>query len=93
MSALTSASAVAYREQREDGSGRPSGKFRSLLLDVFGRSFPEEQFFEVNREEVIEYKERVRQGVGRMRGYLAELLSPPESAQQRAGPADMPCDG
>jgi hypothetical protein len=39
--ALTSAERVAYREQREDGSGKQSGEFRSLLIDIFaghGRS-------------------------------------------------------
>ena len=40
--ALTSAERVAYQEQRESGSGTAvSGKFRTMLIDVFGRTFPE----------------------------------------------------
>jgi hypothetical protein len=101
--ALTSASEVAYREQREDGSGAPSGKFRSMLMDVFGREFPEQEFFEVDRGAVIEYKEHVRQRIQRMREYFSRLLEAPgrrehapgalEFSQNAVGAADMPADG
>jgi hypothetical protein len=35
-----------------------SGKFRSLLIDVFGRTWPESDFFEVPREAVAAYRAR-----------------------------------
>ncbi len=74
--ALTSAEQVAYREQREerDCRGQPSGKFRSLLLDVFGRTFPEEQFFEVDRAAVALYKVKVQQRMAELRRMLATML-------------------
>ncbi|MGH9720880.1 MAG: hypothetical protein ACRD8O_11760 [Bryobacteraceae bacterium] len=58
--AQTSAERVAYREQREDGTRTgASGKFRSLLMDVFGRTWPEDVWFEVNRDAVASYRARV----------------------------------
>jgi hypothetical protein len=65
--ALASAERVAYREQRETGSGVISGKFRSLLIDVFGRTFPEEQFIEVDRDAVALYKDKVQRGMAGLR--------------------------
>jgi hypothetical protein len=73
--AFTSAEQVAYREQREDGSaGVPSGKFRSLLIDVFGRTWPEETWFDVNRDAVASYRARVLGFLGQMPGVLAKIL-------------------
>jgi len=73
--ALTSAETVAYAEE---ASGRMpgivSGKFRSLLVDVFGRSYPEQQFFLVDRDAVLRYKSRVHANVGEMRGRIAAML-------------------
>jgi hypothetical protein len=58
--ALTSAEQVAYAEQREgDVPGVISGKFRSMLTDIFGRTFPEQEFFAVDRNAVAAYKARV----------------------------------
>lgn len=74
--ALTSAETVAYKEQRE--SGNPdvvSGKFRSMLLDVFGRTYPESDEFTVDRDHVIAYKTRVRQNSDRLRQDLARMLT------------------
>jgi hypothetical protein len=79
--ALASAEEVAYREQREDGSGNVSGKFRSMLLDVFGRCYPENKFFAVDREAVLNYKINVARNVEGLRQSLARMLSPQE--QQR----------
>jgi len=77
--ALTSAERVAYREQREDGSGKLSGKFRSLLIDIFGRTWPEEHFFEVPRDAVAAYRARsmrVMSGMPALFGQLLELDGP-----------------
>jgi len=62
--ALTSAELVAYAEQpRPDLPNIISGKFRSMLIDVFGRTFPEKKFFVVDREAVKRYKARVQGNV------------------------------
>ncbi len=74
--ALTSAEFVGFHEQREAGSGEWSGKFRSMLLDVFGMDYPEDQMFPVNRDCVVAYKERVRKNVQGLRADLARLLYP-----------------
>ncbi len=72
--ALTSAERVAYLEQREDGSGRESGKFRSLLIDVFGRTWPESVAFEFPREAVAAYRARVLRVMSGMPGLFERLL-------------------
>jgi len=77
--ALTSAEQVAYREQREDASGMVSGKFRSLLIDIFGRTFPESKFFEVQRDAVAAYRARslrVMSGMPQMFNQLLGLDGP-----------------
>jgi hypothetical protein len=72
--ALTSAERVAYREQRETGSTLVSGKFRSLFIDVFGRSYPEEQLFEVDRDAVALYKDKVQRGMAALRQALRRII-------------------
>lgn len=57
--ALTSADYASY----EEASGQPSGRFRSLLLDIFGRSYPEKELFMVDRDAVRRYKARVHRNV------------------------------
>jgi len=32
-----------------------SGNFRSMLIDIFGRSYPEREFFIVDRDAVARY--------------------------------------
>lgn len=74
--ALTSAEKVAYAEQhdyRAQGAG-PSGKFRSMLIDVFGREKPSNVFWEVDRGSVAAYKEKVAQNVVQLREDIARLL-------------------
>lgn len=72
--ALTSAREVAYHEQREGGSKGVSGKFRSLLIDIFGREMPEGRFWPVDRGAVLNYKQLVRNNVDALRRDLAERL-------------------
>ncbi len=71
--AFTSAEKVAYEEQQQGNDGIYSGKFRSLLIDVFGRTFPPNEFFSVDRAAVIAYKVKVQKAMTAMRVALAEL--------------------
>ena len=73
--ALTSAEQVGYKEQREEGARNvASGKFRSLLMDVFARSYPEDKLWPVDRDAVARYKIRVRQNTDGLREQIAQLL-------------------
>jgi hypothetical protein len=73
--ALTSAELVAYSEQADnDMPGMVSGKFRSMLIDVFGRTFPEKNFFLVDREAVAGYKTRVHENVGKAGAQIGAML-------------------
>lgn len=73
--ALTSAEQVGYKEQREESSGKvASGKFRSLLLDVFSRCYPEEVLWPVDRDAVARYKVQVRRNTDELKAQVAELL-------------------
>ena len=72
--ALTSAERVAYIEQR-GGSGRPSGKFRGMLMDIFGRTWPESCLFEFRRECVADYRAKVQRIMAGMPKLFEEMLS------------------
>jgi hypothetical protein len=73
--AFTSAETVAYQEQSA-GGGSPivSGKFRSMLIDIFGRTYPEKTPFAVDRDAVARYKKRVRGNVATVGARLDALL-------------------
>jgi tetratricopeptide (TPR) repeat protein len=72
--ALTSAERVGYREQREM-KGLTSGKFRSLLLDVFGRTFPEEELWAVDHAQVLTYKTAIETRVADLRSHIHRILN------------------
>lgn len=73
--ALTSADDVAYTEQRIDGRGdAASGKFRSLLYDIFGRTFDEGALFPVDRGDVVRYKRKVGANIAALQRELFGLL-------------------
>lgn len=72
--ALTSADEVAYKEQRESGSEIVSGKFQSMLLDIFGRSFPENRFWTVDRSAVIHYRQKVMENIKSIERRILEVL-------------------
>jgi len=73
--ALTSAELAAYAEQPSaEMPGVVSGKYRSMLIDVFGRSFDEKKFFMVDRDAVARYKARVHGNVGRVRERIEAVL-------------------
>lgn len=73
--ALTSAEYAAYSEEPSGQMpGIVSGKFRSMLVDIFGRTYPEQQFFMVDRDAVARYKARVHGNVAAMRERVAAML-------------------
>jgi len=75
--ALTSAKEVEYKEQRIiAGSSEASGKFASMLIDIFGRTFDEGISFPVDRAAVLRYKVKVTANVDELRQQLATLLAP-----------------
>ncbi len=73
--ALTSAEAVAYVEQRENRAATPSGKFRSMLIDIFGRSMPEDRLWEVDRDAVVAYKSFVMRQTELLRARMTRFAS------------------
>ncbi|MGA7997544.1 MAG: hypothetical protein WCA28_21935 [Bradyrhizobium sp.] len=80
--ALTSAETVAYAEQPAGGeSAIVSGKFRSMLIDIFGRTYPEKTFFAVDHAAVARYKKRVNRNVAavgaRLEAILRNVAAPP----------------
>jgi hypothetical protein len=73
--ALTSAELAAYSEQSSNlMPGIVSGKFRSMLIDIFGRSYPERQFFMVDRDAVQRYKARVHRNVAKVGERIEAIL-------------------
>lgn len=73
--ALTAAEYVAYSEEPSGQMpGIVSGKFRSMLVDVFGRTYPEQEFFMVDRDAVARYKARVHGNVASLRQQTAAML-------------------
>jgi hypothetical protein len=74
--ALTSADEVAYIEQREFGNNEVSGKFRSLLLDVFHHEYGEGEWIPVDRDAVVMYKRQVSRNIDDLRNRIYGLLYP-----------------
>ncbi len=73
--ALTSAHLAAYSEESSrQMPGVVSGKFRSMLIDIFGRAYPEKQYFMVDRDAVMRYKARVHRNVGKMADRIEAML-------------------
>ena len=50
-----------------------SGKFAAMLDDIFGRTWPERELFEVYRYAVIAYRRFVRTNIEAMRADIAGL--------------------
>ncbi|MEJ2376230.1 MAG: hypothetical protein P8Y71_12720 [Pseudolabrys sp.] len=71
--ALTSAETAAYTDAPA-ASGIASGKFRSMLIDIFGRWYPERDYFLVDRDAVRRYKARVHRNVASLRQRVDTLL-------------------
>jgi hypothetical protein len=73
--ALTAAENVAYAEQPSTQMpGIALGEFRSMLIDIFGRSYPENRFFAVDRDAVRRYKARVHHNVSAVRERIDSIL-------------------
>ncbi|MCF8477428.1 MAG: class I SAM-dependent methyltransferase [Pseudolabrys sp.] len=73
--ALTSAHLAAYAEEpSRQMPGIVSGKFRSMLIDIFGRTYPEKEFFMVDRDAVMRYKARVHRNVGKVAETIEAML-------------------
>jgi len=74
--ALTSAERVLFREQTNAGeSHQGSGKFRSLLYDIFGQAFDADEIFRVDHEAVRRYKAKVDANMQALRAELHRLLA------------------
>ena len=72
--ALTSADLAAYAEVPAQQPDLSTGQFRSMLIDVFGRTWPQQKFFLVDRDAVIRYKTRVHQNVSKIGARIAAIL-------------------
>jgi hypothetical protein len=73
--ALTSAEEGAYVEQRESGTHEISGKFGAMLYDVFGRRFPEGQWWSVEQAAVQRYKHQVQMNLVALQEQIQRLLA------------------
>jgi len=73
--ALTSAELAAYAERPSlELPDAAAGNFRSMLIDIFGRSYPEKDFFLVDRDAVTRYKARVHRNVLRVGERIDAIL-------------------
>jgi hypothetical protein len=51
-----------------------AGQRRSMLIDVFGRAYPEQKVFLVDRDAVARYKARVHGNVAKVGARIGSLL-------------------
>jgi hypothetical protein len=72
--ALTSADLAAYAEMPAQQPDLSAGQFRSMLIDIFGRAWPQQKFFLVDRDAVIRYKARVHQNVLKIGARIGAIL-------------------
>jgi hypothetical protein len=72
--ALPSAELAAYAEMPARQPDLAAGQFRSMLIDVFGRSYPEQKFFLVDRDAVTRYKARVHRNVAKVGARIGSIL-------------------
>jgi hypothetical protein len=45
-----------------------------MLIDIFGRAFPEQKFFPVDRDAVARYKGRVHRNVAKVGARIGSIL-------------------
>jgi hypothetical protein len=72
--ALTSAELAAYAEVPARQPDLAAGQFRSMLIDIFGRAYPEKKFFMVDRDAVVRYKARVHRNVAKVGSRIGAIL-------------------
>ena len=65
---------MALRQYLPNGCGYQGCDFRSMLIDIFGRSYPEKEFFLVDRDAVTRYKARVHRNVTRVGERIEVML-------------------
>ncbi len=74
--ALTSAEQVAYQDKYYGEPAMPTGKFRSMFIDIFGRTFAEKTFWPVDRNAVVRYKIQVAKNITQLTHTINALLYP-----------------
>lgn len=73
--ALTSSEIISYSEQYEyNKKDIKSGKFRSMLMDIFGRTFPENTRWQVDRNAVADYKLKVKNNTEMLKLDIGRIL-------------------
>jgi hypothetical protein len=72
--ALTSAELAAYAEIPAQQPDLSTGQFRSMLIDIFGRAYPQQKFFLVDRDAVTRYKGRVHRNVAKVGARIGSIL-------------------
>jgi len=72
--ALTSAELAAYAEIPAQQPDLSTGQFRSRLIDIFGRAYPQQKFFLVDRDAVTRYKGRVHRNVAKVGARIGSIL-------------------
>jgi hypothetical protein len=72
--ALTSAELAAYADPSTAGPNLAAGQFRGMLTDIFGRTYPQQSFFLVDRDAVVRYKARVHANVLKIGARLGSTL-------------------
>jgi hypothetical protein len=72
--ALTAAETVTWREDPGERLPGAAGEVRGLLMDVFGRGYPEGEAFLVERDAVRRYRARVMANVAALQARIAALL-------------------
>ncbi len=72
--ALTSAELAAYAEIPAQQPDLATGQFRSMLIDVFGRTYPEQKFFLIDRDPITRYKARVHRNVAKVGARIGSIL-------------------
>lgn len=73
LGALTSANEVAYSEQ-PDSNGKPSGKYESMLLDIFNQTYEEKKFFTFDKTCVIKYKKTIRKNIRNLEETISKII-------------------
>lgn len=72
--AMTAAELAAYGEQAAQQPDLAAGQFRSMLIDIFGRTYPQQKFFLVDRDAVVRYKMRVDHSVAKIGARIGAIL-------------------
>lgn len=72
--ALSGCESVMYVEQFYGEGKTPTGAFKSVTEEIFGKPWVGEKWYDVNREKVAQYKEFVRQSIELLRAEVVKML-------------------